>query len=205
MKKVIRVALSFATLPNNDLNSFVILVIACLKNNPLFPDLPLKTSDLTALLTTYQTAMSAAAVGGPKDTAALSEARDALVSALRQIAAYIQSLGLDSVSSVLSSGFDVVIPKHTQTPLSRPVLTSLDNSMTTQLQLSMQAVTNAKAYQVQFQNGTGTWQELGIFPNTRGIVLKSLTPGSIYSVRVRAIGGSTQYSDWSEPISIMAT
>ncbi|MFZ0828844.1 MAG: fibronectin type III domain-containing protein [Verrucomicrobiia bacterium] len=135
----------------------------------------------------------------------LAATRDALVSALRQIAAYIQSLALDTVSAVLSSGFDVVIPNHTQTPLARPVLNDLDNSITTQLQLSMQAVTNAKAYQVQFQNGTAAWQELGIFPNTRGILLKGLTPGSIYSVRVRAVGGSTQYSDWSDPISLMAT
>ncbi len=77
--------------------------------------------------------------------------------------------------------------------------------MTTQLLLRMQAVTNAKAYQVQYHNGTATWQELGIFPNTRGIRLTALTPGSVYTVRARAVGGSTQYSEWSDPISLMAT
>jgi hypothetical protein len=205
MKKNIRVALSFATFTNDELNSFAILVIVCLKSNPLFPDLPVAIADLNTLLTNYQNAMSAAAQGGPKDTAALNEARDALVSALRRTAAYIQSLALDNLSSVLSSGFDVVIPNHTQTPLAQPVLNSLDNSVSTQLQLSMQAVPNARAYQVQYCSGTGAWQEMGIFPSTRGIVLKNLTPGTVYSMRVRAVGGSTQYSDWSASISLMAT
>ena len=129
------------------------------------------------------------------------------MSALRQIAAYIQSLGLDSQSSVLSSGFDVVVPSNGQSPLGQPVILSLDNSVTTQLQVKLQAVANAKAYQVQFCNGAAkaTWQEAGIFPNTRGIILTNLTPGSVYSARVRAVGGSTQYSDWSASISLMAT
>jgi hypothetical protein len=69
MKKNVRVALSFATLPKDQLNSFAILAIVCLKNNPLFPNLPIAIAALTALQTAYQNAMSAAAVGGPKDTA----------------------------------------------------------------------------------------------------------------------------------------
>ena len=64
---------------------------------------------------------------------------------------------------------------------------------------------NAKAYQVQFATGTGAWQEAGIYPNTKDIVLTNLTPGTIYNVRIRAVGGSTQYSDWSATVSLMAT
>jgi hypothetical protein len=36
-------------------------------------------------------------------------------------------------------------------------------------------------------------------------VLKGLTPGTTYSVRARAIGGSTGASNWSNPASVMAT
>jgi hypothetical protein len=207
MKKSIRVALSFATFNTDQLNSFAILVIACLKSNTLFPDLPVKINALSALQTAYQDAITAAAQGGPKDTAALNEARTALVSALRQTAAYIQSLGLDNQSAVLSSGFDVVMSNNGQSPLSQPVIVSLDNSVTTQLQVKLQAVANARAYQVQYCNGApnATWQEAGIFPSTRGITLKNLAPGSVYSARVRAVGGSTQYSDWSASVSLMAT
>jgi hypothetical protein len=207
MKKSIRVALSFATFSNDQLNSFAILVIACLKANPLFPNPPVKIDNLAALLTAYQTAMTAAAQGGPKDTAVLKEARDALVSALRQTAAYIQTLNLDSLSAVLSSGFDVVVPNNNRSPLTQPILTRLDNSATTQLLVILQAVLNARAYQVQYSTGgpNAVWLEAGIFPNTRGIIIKNLTPGTVYTIRVRAIGGSTQYSEWSASMTIMAT
>jgi hypothetical protein len=42
-----------------------------------------------------------------------------------------------------------------------------------------------------------------IFTQARKITLPGLTPGQVYSVQSRAIGGSTGYSDWSDPISHM--
>lgn len=57
MKKTsIRVALSFATFPNDQLNSFVILVLACLKTNPLFSTPPVTLVVLAELLDKYQQA-----------------------------------------------------------------------------------------------------------------------------------------------------
>ena len=97
----------------------------------------------------------------------------------------------------------MVIPNSTQSPLDQPVFT-LDNSTSTQLAVYLTAVTNAKAYQLQFAAGTGAWQEAGIWPNTKGIVLTNLTPGTTYNVRIRAVGGSTQYSDWSATMSKMS-
>ena len=204
-KKVIRVALSFATFSDNDANSLAILVIVCLKNNLLYPNLPVAIAAMTLLQTKFQDAITAAAQGGKLLTAAKNEAREALISALRQTAGYVQSLAPTlTVSQVLSSGFDVANASSTPSPLDQPVF-SLDNSMTTQLGVGLSVVPNAKAYQMQFSTGTGAWLEAGIFPNTKGIVLTNLTPGTIYNVRIRAVGGSTQYSPWSASISLMAT
>jgi len=44
----------------------------------------------------------------------------------------------------------------------------------------------------------------GQFTQGRRIVLKELTPGTTYNIQARAVGGSTGYSDWSDPISHMA-
>jgi hypothetical protein len=204
-KKVIRVALSFATFSDNDLNSIAILVIVCIKNNQLFPNLPVAIAAMTLLQTKFQDAITAAAQGGKILTAAKNEAREALISALRQTAGYVQSLAPTlTVSQVLSSGFDVANASSTPSPLDQPEF-SLDNSITTQLGVNLSAVPNAKAYQVQFSTGAGAWQEAGIFPNTKGIVLTNLTPGTIYNARIRAVGGSTQYSPWSATVSKMAT
>jgi hypothetical protein len=204
-KKINRVALYFATYADSELNSFAILVIVCLKTNPLFPNLPVTIIALTALQVAFQNALAAAAQGGTALTAAKNEAREALVSALRQIGAYIQSLALANVSDILSSGYDVVNTNKTQSPLTQPVFT-LDNSMAGQLNINLQAVLNAKAYQVQYYAGTGAaaWQDAGIFPNTKGISLTNLTSGTVYNVHIRAVGGSTQYSQWSATMSLMA-
>jgi len=204
MKKSVRVGLSFATLPKDQLNSFTILVLVCLKNNVLFPNLPVALAVLTALQGAYQDAMNAAAVGGHKDTAALAEARDNLVAALRQIAAYIQSLNLTE-AQVLTSGFDVVVWSRTKITILAPTITGLDNSITGQLGVYLQALAGAKAYHVQYCAGTGPWVDAGIWPNTKDIVILNLTPGTVYGVRVRGIGGSAQYGPWSATVSLMVT
>ena len=50
----------------------------------------------------------------------------------------------------------------------------------------------------------GDW-EPGVFSSdSRRIVFEGLTPGTIYTVQVRALGGSTGQSDWSDPSSHMA-
>jgi hypothetical protein len=205
MKRTIRVAVSFARFNKDHLNFFAILALVCLKNNPLFPNPTVSLADLGALQTAYQDAMSAAALGGTKDSAAFRQARGALVTALRQTAAYIQSLGLTKESDVLSSGFDLAVWNTRQTPLTTPVLVRLDNLVSTQLTLKMRAVANARAYEVQFSaDGGETWQRLGFYPHTKGIVMTGLTPGTVYAMRVRAVGGSTRYSGWSNAISRMA-
>lgn len=203
-KKHIRIALSFAGFTRDQLQSFAVLVLVCLKNNALFPNLPVKYADLAALVDTYQQAMAAAAVGGTKDTAALDEAFDALVTALRQIAGYITSLNLTNDSDALSSGFDIILPGGSpQTPLDTPVA-SLNNSLSGRIGVNLVAVPNAKSYHVQYAVGSGPMIDLGIFPNTRNIYIPNTVAGTVYSVRVQAIGGSTQYSSWSAVVSAMS-
>lgn len=144
-------------------------------------------------------------MGGKIDTAAFSEAHDAAIAALRQIAGYITSLGLTNASDVLSSGFDIILPgKNPSVPLMQPQLT-LDNSVPGQLGIYLQAVPNAKAYHVQYCIGTGAWIDLGIFPNTKNLAVPNTTAGMVYSVRIQAVGGSTQYSPWSAVMTLMST
>lgn len=203
-KSVIRVALTFGSMTQDQLNSFLILLLVCQKNNPLFPNLPVKYVDLQALVANYQAKMAASAIGGSIDTAAFSEARDAVLIALRQIAGYIQSFGLTNVSDVLSSGFDVILRgKNPKQPLTMPVF-ALDNSVPGQVGFNLAAVLNAKSYHVQYCIGDGPMIELGIFPNTKNILLPSTVAGTLYSARIQAIGGSTNYSPWSAVMTIMS-
>jgi hypothetical protein len=203
-RSAIRVALYFATYTYDQLNSFLILLLVCLKTNPLFPDLPVKYADLQALVTDFQAKLAASKIGGHMDTAALIESRDAVIVALRQIVGYIQSLGLTSEADVLSSGFDIIIPgPNPSTPLVQPQFT-LDNSVPGRLGINLSAVPNAKSYHVQYATGTGAMIDLGIFRNTRNLTVPNTVAGTTYSVRIQAIGGSTNYSPWSTVMSLMS-
>ena len=204
-KSAIRVALSFATFPKDQLNSLLILLLVCLKTNPLFPNLPVKYADLQAMVTDFQAKLAASNVGGEVDTAAFQESRDIVIGALRQIAGYITSLGLTNASDVLSSGFDIIISgKNPPSPLVQPVF-ALNNSVPGQLGVNLPAVPYAKAYHVQYAIGTGAMIDLGIFPNTKNIVIPNTVAGTIYSARIQAIGGSTLCSPWSAVMSLMST
>jgi hypothetical protein len=94
--------------------------------------------------------------------------------------------------------------KNPPAPLVQPQFT-LDNSVPGRLGINLQAVPNAKAYHVQYANGTGAMVDLGIFPNTRNLAIPNTVAGSIYSGRIQAIGGSTLCSPWSAVMSLMST
>jgi hypothetical protein len=203
--KTLRVSLAFASYSDQELNAFAIVIAVCMKNNAAFPTPPISWEALSALQVAFQNAYITAKTGGPKETALKNEARDTLIEALRRLAAYVQMNCGNVLSTLLSSGFDPVMTNRTQSPLLQPTVLGLENFATTQILLRMEPVANAKAYQVQIKAPTGDWTDGGIYSQARRIVLFGLTPGSIYSVRVRAIGGSTGYSDWTPSISLMST
>lgn len=78
-----------------------------------------------------------------------------------------------------------------------------------QLIVRVGPVANAKCYELRYAligaGGTpGPWQDGGLFTNSRSMAINSLTPGGNYQFQVRAVGGSTGYSDWSDPVSHMS-
>jgi len=198
------VSLAFAQLPDTDLDEFAGAVIAGLTGNPAFPTPAVSIPDLTTGQTAFENAMTAMAQGGTQSTAAKNNARKKLIALLRQEAQYVQLNGNNDLPTLLSSGFEVNSTNTAQTPLDTPGIVQITNEMSTQLVLRVQGVDNARAYEAQVKNGTGGFQPAGTYTQSRRIILTGLTPGQTYTVQVRAVGGSTGYSDWSDPVSHMA-
>ena len=202
----LRVSRDFIKAPANDLANLCDDVIDGLDGNTAFPTPPVDVPDLTILNTTLRTSITAADAGGPQQTAAKNKAYAAVVSALRKNANYVEIQADNDEETLLSSGFDIVSTNRAQAPLDQPVIVQIANLGTTQLLIRMMSVLNARSYQVQLATAAnGPWTEAGIYTQARRIVLKGLTPGTIYFVRVRAVGGSTGYSEWSVPANLMAT
>jgi hypothetical protein len=192
--------------PANDVANLADDVIDGMTGNAAFPTPPIDVADLTTYNTTLRTAITAADAGGPQQTAAKNKAYSTLTNALRKDANYVEIQSDNDLETLLSSGFDVVSTNRAQAPLDQPVILEISNLATTQLLVRLQSILNAKSYQAQLATAAnGPWQEAGIYTQARRIVLLGLTPGTVYFVRVRAIGGATGYSEWSVPATLMAT
>lgn len=198
-----RVSYSFVKLPDAAIADFTDVVINGMTDNGGFPTPPIAMLNLGMQKTDYLVKLTAAASGGKLATLAKNQAREGLIGSLRKLAAYVQSLAETDLQLMLSSGFQVSSTNRTRNPLNKPVVQSVDNRFNGKLILRVQPVTNARAYEVQYKNGGG-WLPAGIFTNSRQIEVGSLTPGQSYTMQLRAIGGSTGYSDWTatEPVIV---
>jgi len=214
----LRASRDFTGYSDLDVGGFTRNHIVCMTGNLAFtnPPVPMHPRptvnaaadgemDMTTLEEIFEAAITASNNGGPQQTAAKEAARSAVLDALRKNANYVQTLASHDLEMLLSSGFTAVSTNRAQAPLDQPVIAAIDNLGTTKLLVRVTPILNARNYQVQISAGTGAWEDAGIFPKARRIVLERLTPGTIYNVRLRALGGSSGYSDWSVAAALMAT
>lgn len=197
--------MAFARMKDNRIGIFASSVVLGLTDNPYFPDLPVSLADLSAATKNYQTALANATLGGTVQTALKTQARDQLISILRDEAHYVQIIAKNNLPALLSSGFTATDRNTAQSPLVTPVIKQVLNQSSGQLWLRVKRVPNARNYQVRIKVGEGDWVDAGIHPQARKIVLPGLTPGTIYTIQVRALGGRTGYSGWSAGATKMAT
>lgn len=124
-----------------------------------------------------------------------------LVKALRLNAAYVQGRPGLVLSTLLSSGFLANSTNHAQAELDTPVLQSIDNGSSGQLIAHLLSVANAHSYQVNVMSPDGKLVKMVDSTQARNVVLPGLIPGVVYTLVGRAVGGTTGYSGWSDPVS----
>ena len=62
----------------------------------------------------------------------------------------------------------------------------------------------SKVIEGRIKGQTGDWLPSVFTGDSQHITFANLTPGSTYTVQVRALGGSTGQSDWSDPSTHMS-
>ena len=200
----LRVLLGFTNAPDHTLEETTLAVLENLYDNPIYPDPPVTKIALQAALTAFTAAIAVQAQGGTAATADKENKREILVDLLRQLAAYVQDKCDNDLAKLLSSGFEAVSTNRASIPLEKPIIREVKNGISGQLLTRLGPVKNAKCYELRFAEvapggALGPWQSGGLHTNSRSIPLNSLTPGAMYQIEARAIGGSTGYSDWSAP------
>jgi hypothetical protein len=182
---------------------FTYSVIIAMTGNPAFPNPLVPLAELSALQMDFEQKLTASKIGGKVATALKNESRKALLGGLRSEGIYVQGASSNR-STLLSSGYLAASQNRAQVPLVKPCILKILNEATGQLTLRVTPVANARNYQVEVQVGDGAWQQAGIFSQVRRMVVTNMTPGTMYKIRVRALGGSNGTSDWSMIYSRMA-
>ena len=199
-----RVSLAFVQLADSELGDFTNGVITGL-GLPAFTGAPVGEPELTTLRTTFVTRLAAMVNGGKLATAEKNVARAALIAALRQDASFVQTLSGTNLPLLLSSGYAAVSTNRTSGPLRKPVITNVDNIQSTKLMIGADADDNTKSQELRFRTGNNPYQSGGVHTKPTRMLLEDLIPGTVVEVQTRSVGGSTGYSDWSDPVSRMAT
>lgn len=205
----LRVLINFANEPDHAIEERAMAVHAGLYGKPAFPNPPVTQAALLTGITNFSTALAAAEMGGPADTAEKNNMREILIGLLRQLAIYVQENHGNNLATLLSSGFEAASTNSTSVPLETPSIKDIINGNSGQLILRVKAVKNARGYHVRYAligaNGApGPYIGLVYFKSTRRMEVNNLTPGGKYVFEVCALGGSTGESDYSNPVSHMS-
>jgi hypothetical protein len=176
--------------------------------NPSFPSPPVDLKTVQAAVDDLNAALAAQPNGGPAATAEKKNKQEALIGLLRSLRHYVDDRCGNDLPVLLSSGFQAAVTTRVRSPLANPSILNIGFGNSTELVLKVTPIAHAKCYEVRSATiGEGKapdpWQAAGLFTNSRSMTIEGLTPGTTYMFQVRAIGGSTRYSDWSNPVSRM--
>jgi hypothetical protein len=207
----LRVSLSFTYDTDTNLHDRATAVSAGLFTaTTAYPDPPEEASKaiLDAANDAFDKSIPVAKAGGPGQTAAKNNKRATLIAILRQLAAYVQSKHGDDLEVLLSSGFEAVATNHAPAVLDAPHIREILNGHSGEFIVHADAITNIRVFAARIAPVTGgtvgAYQNAGLHSDSRHISLTGLTPGTIYSVQLQAVGGGNHVSDWSDPVQHMS-
>jgi hypothetical protein len=201
---IVKVSLGFAGLPDAEVDNFAQGVIQGMTGNSEFKDPPVTMANLQTAVTDFTAGIAGAKTGGPPATAAKNNSRQALLGMLRQLASYVQIHCNNDMALLLSSGFQAMSTNRAQAPLEKPQGLVIKNGSSGQLVASVSPVKNTSMYEGRVKGADGDWLPSVFTGDSRHITFEGLTPGTTYTAQVRALGGLTGQSDWSDPSSHMA-
>ena len=202
----IHVSLGFARLNDKDFLPFVTGVVLGLTNNADFPAPPVLAPALDAHRKIFEDALAQSAKGSEADTAAKDDARAVLEDDLRVNAAYVEHTASGVASKITSTGFLTTTHEHSpMATMTKAQIIEIINEASGALLVRGQPMANAHSYEAQIQIAGGVWQPAGTFSQARRMVLRGLTPGTTYTIRIRAVGAGDNYGEWSDPVSHICT
>ena len=178
-------------------------VFTALTGNTAFGTLPVVLTVLDTANDVLEDAIANQPTGGPPATALQEEKRVAVGNLLRKLAIHCQENCNNDPAVFLTSGFQQADTSRTSSPLPKANLNSVTNGATTQIILQADPMDNATGWEARWSVDGGPFQHAENLGAKRKMTVINLIPGKLYTFQMRAQGGSTGFSDWSDPVQHM--
>ncbi len=183
-------------------------VVTGLTGNSAFPAPTVEIKAVQDAADGLKAALAEQALGGKAATAEKNKRKEALIVLLRKVKHYVEDNCGNDLAVLLTSGFQAAASTRNRSALASPCILSIEFGNSTELVLRVTPIAHTRCYEVRSAtvgagNVPGPWQNAGLFTRTRSITIAGLVPGTTYVFQVRAVGASSEYSDWSNPVSRM--
>jgi len=209
--KKVRARVGLTKLPDGDLGHVLVSSLNGLINNAtIYSKPPIDPAVYKTTIDGYLAAVPVALDGSRTAIAHKNKLRNAAIRMYGELAHYVEANCNDDMATFLLSGFQPAAttkagPQQLDTPSIGDVV---QGPVSGKVKLRIKPVPKAVSYDVRYAPvptaGTPTtWTEETI-TNTKSVIIANLTPGTMYTFQVRALGrlGKT---NWSDAVNRMAT
>ncbi len=168
-------------------------------------------ADITAAYTGYESAYDLARDGSKTARNDRDQKRLVLIKTLKDAAPYFESVAkaANDITILNATGYDLrQPPQPVPQPLPATELTIRRNGVSGTLFGRGKAITGAVCYESQICTGNPageeSWRTVSFTPGCSQLVFADLTPGQLYSFRLRALGREG-WGAWCDIAQMMAT
>lgn len=201
-KKMAKPKLELKKRTLSGLSDFVASIVSALTGNPNFATPTPPLASVSAKLAEYDTALAesiATSNAARLATSTLEQRRSELEALVTHLAGYVEAASGGDELKILTAGMQVKSLGAPVGPLPAPGnlnATAGDNEGT--VDLGWEPVEGAVSYQVECKLHTdaGVWEAVKTVTSSK-MTVPSLTPGTLYAFRVRAVGAAGQ-GPWSD-------
>jgi len=175
-----------------------------------FPAPPVDEATFKGAIDTLSTKITAALDGGKKAIAERNHQEQVVIKMMRELAHYAEQACKDDLTTFLKSGFHakstVSSAKQSLSQYIRKITAGKNSG---QFHLVLVSVDGADAYEIRCTptvNGTPGTPITQLVTKTRpATTIAGFTPGTTYAIQVRSFADATGFTDWSDPVTRIAT
>jgi len=180
------------------------------ENAKVFSKPPIELAAYQAAIDAYDAAIPAALDGSKTAVANKNKLLETAIGMYVELAHYVEANCNDDLATFLLSGFQPASSTKTPPqPLDQPSIMVEPGPVTGQMKAKIGSVRKALSYQLHYApvpSGGGppaSWTEQ-LITSTKPTIIEGLTPGTIYTFQVRALG-RLGFTNWSDAVNRMVT